>query len=79
MLQHLGTAAREARESRGRHQVQIAAEIGVDQATIRNFEHGKHWPRNPDAMIGAYAQDLGIPVVDLWADALGRMRKATVK
>jgi transcriptional regulator with XRE-family HTH domain len=77
MLPYLGAAARDARKSRGRHQGHIAAEIGVDQGTIRRFEQGKHWPRDPDAMIAAYARDLEIDPRDLWEEATRRWRKAT--
>lgn len=78
MLTHLGAAARDARMQKGRHQVQVAAEIGVDQGTIRNFEYGKHWPRDPDAMVAAYARDLDIHPVEIWEEALKRW-KATAK
>lgn len=72
MLTYLGAAARDARIRGRRLQVHIAAELGVDQGTIRKFEQGKHWPRNPDAMVAAYARDLDIDPLDIWKDALKR-------
>lgn len=76
MLGYLGAVARDARVARGRHQVQIAAEIGVDQGTVRRFEQGKHWPRDPDAMVAAYARDLEIDARDIWGAAVERWRGA---
>lgn len=74
ILPYLGAAARDARTERGRHQVQIAAEIGVDQGTVRRFEQGEHWPRNPDAMVAAYARDLDLDPTVFWEEALRRWR-----
>lgn len=73
MLYWLAEAAREARKAAGRKQVHIAASTrtGVDQSTITRFEkrHGG-WPRNPDATIQAYADDLDVSPRDLWRKAL---------
>src|SRR4051812_21257163 len=74
MLPFLAAAARDARQERDRLQVHIAAELRVNEATINRFEKGKHWPRNPDRMIGAYAKDLGINAREIWEDALERWR-----
>lgn len=75
MLPHLGAAAREARVKAGRLQVHIAAELGAKtDATVRRFEQGLHWPRDPDAMVNAYARDLDIDAREIWAAALKRWR-----
>lgn len=73
MLPYLGAAARDARIKAGRLQIHIAVELGAKtDATVRPFEQGKHWPRDPDAMVSAYARDLGIDPIDIWKDALKR-------
>lgn len=75
MLAHLAEAARAAREAKGRLQVHIAASVGVNQVTILRFEQGKTWPRNPDRIIAAYADDLDIDPREIWDDALTRWRR----
>jgi hypothetical protein len=77
ILQHLGAAARDARVAGGRLQVHVAAQLSVDQGTIRKFEQGKHWPRDPDAMVAAYARDLDMDPRDIWDEALRRWRLET--
>ena len=46
-LPGVGRACRQARGERGIHQVQIAAAIRVNQATIPRFGEGTVWPRRP--------------------------------
>lgn len=70
LLPYLGAACKAARERHGRLQVHIAVELEVDQATVRRFERGQHWPRDPDAMVNAYARDLDISPVELWRAAV---------
>src|SRR5262245_19739495 len=65
-LPWVGRACRQAREDRGIHQVQIAAAIRVNQATIARFEDGTAWPRRPEAVLMAYANELGVDVRMLW-------------
>jgi transcriptional regulator with XRE-family HTH domain len=70
MLPWIGAAARAAREARDRKQVHIAATLGVDQGTIGRFEGGRAWPRDPDKVLGAYAEDLEIDALEIWETAL---------
>jgi transcriptional regulator with XRE-family HTH domain len=65
-LPWVGRACRQAREERGLHQVQIAAAIRVNQATIARFEEGTAWPRRPEEVLMAYAKELGMDVRMLW-------------
>lgn len=74
MLYWLGRAARDAREQKGRLQVHVAASLGVNQDTVSRFEHGRTWPRDPDLMIAAYAEDLDIDPRDIWDAALACWR-----
>jgi transcriptional regulator with XRE-family HTH domain len=57
---------RQAREEQGVHQVQIAAALKVNQATIARFEDGTAWPRRPEELLMAYASELGMDVRVLW-------------
>jgi transcriptional regulator with XRE-family HTH domain len=65
-LPWVGRACRQAREEKGVHQVQIAAKIKVNQATIARFEDGTAWPRRPEEVLMAYASELGMDVRLLW-------------
>ena len=65
-LPWIGRACRQAREERGVHQVQIAAAIKVNQATIARFEDGSAWPRRPEEVLMAYANELGMDVRVMW-------------
>ena len=47
-------------------QVQIAAAMRVNQATIARFEDGTAWPRRPEDVLTAYAGELGMDVRVLW-------------
>jgi hypothetical protein len=51
-------------------QVQIAAAIKVNQATIARFEDGAAWPRRPEEVLMAYASELGVDVRTLWLHGL---------
>lgn len=76
MLRFLAGAAKTAREAAGRKQVHIAAEADKDQSAIYRFEKADGWPRNPDEIIRAYAADLEIEAIELWARALELWREA---
>jgi transcriptional regulator with XRE-family HTH domain len=65
-LPWIGRACRQAREERGVHQVEIAAAIKVNQATIVRFEDGSAWPRRPEEVLMAYADELEMDVRVLW-------------
>jgi transcriptional regulator with XRE-family HTH domain len=65
-LRWIGRACRQAREEHGVMQVQIAAAMRVNQATIARFEDGTAWPRRPEDVLLAYASELGMDVRVLW-------------
>jgi transcriptional regulator with XRE-family HTH domain len=69
-LPWIGRACRRAREERGIHQVEIAAALKVNHATIARFEDGTAWPRRPEELLMAYANELGIDVRVLWLHGL---------
>jgi transcriptional regulator with XRE-family HTH domain len=69
LLPWLGRACRRAREEKGVLQVQIAASVRVNQATIARFEDGSAWPRRPEEVLLAYANELGMDVRVLWLHA----------
>lgn len=75
MLHWLALSCAQARTRKGRKQVHIAAEISVHQSTIDRFEDAASWPRNPDEIVGAYARDLDMHPVDLWASAIQLWRE----
>jgi predicted transcriptional regulator len=68
-LPWLGRACRQAREERNVVQVKIAAAIEVNQATIARFEDGTAWPRRPEEVLMAYAEELEMDVRLLWLHA----------
>jgi transcriptional regulator with XRE-family HTH domain len=68
-LPWLGRACRQAREQKEVVQVQIAAALKVNQATIARFEDGTAWPRRPEEVLMAYASELKIDVRLLWLHA----------
>lgn len=70
MLPYLAAAAVELRTAADRKQVHVAASADLDQSTIWRFEQGQKWPRDADAVIAAYADDLGIAAGEIWARAL---------
>ena len=65
-LPWIGRACRHAREEKGLHQVEIAAALKVNQATVSRFEEGTAWPRRPEEVLMAYASELGMDVRVLW-------------
>jgi transcriptional regulator with XRE-family HTH domain len=69
-LPWIGRACRRAREERGIHQVEIAAALKVNQATVSRFEDGTAWPRRPEELLMAYADLLEIDVRVLWLHGL---------
>ena len=68
-LPWLGRACRDAREESNVVQVKIAAAIEVNQATIARFEDGAAWPRSPEVVLMAYADELNMDVRLLWLHA----------
>ena len=69
-LPWIGRACRRAREEREVHQVEIAAALKVNQATVSRFEDGTAWPRRPEEVLMAYASELRIDVRLLWLHGL---------
>lgn len=74
MLQHLGEAARRARETAGLRQIDIATTARVGHVTVSRFERGEAWPHRPDELVDAYAEELGVEAIDLWVAALEAWR-----
>jgi transcriptional regulator with XRE-family HTH domain len=65
-LPWIARACRQAREEKGVLQVQIAAAMRVNQATVARFEDGTAWPRRPEEVLMAYSSELGMDVRVLW-------------
>ena len=72
MIHWLAEVAREAREEAGVKHVMIAAALNMDQSSVSRFEKGEAWPRDADATIQAYGEELGIDPRVLWRRALER-------
>lgn len=75
MLYWLCTTCYEARIDANTKAVRVAASVkpaGVTDATIVRFERATAWPRNADAIISAYADELDMQPIELWARALAR-------
>lgn len=70
LLPHLANACREARLGAHARQLDIATRLGVSETTVGRFERGRHWPHRTDEIVAAYADELGLPVVEFWARAL---------
>lgn len=70
MVYWLARAAKELREAAGRKQVHVAASMSKDQSTVYRFEQGGTVPRELDLFIAAYADDLEIEPMQIWARAL---------
>jgi transcriptional regulator with XRE-family HTH domain len=70
-IEVLAETARTAREKAGLKQVRIAAALNVDQSTVYRFEQGR-WPRDPEAMIRAYAEETETAESELWREAVKR-------
>ena len=76
VLPWIAGVCRQARIAAGRRQVHIAAAADVDQSTVNRFELAQGWPRDVDAMIAAYAEDLAIPAIELWRRAIDAWQSA---
>lgn len=76
LLFHLAAAVREARETAKIKRSHVAAAADMDQSAVSRFESGSAWPRNPDRLIGAYAQVLNVTADALWGDAMRRWKHA---
>ena len=77
LLPHLARVAHEARETKGFKYAHIAGRVrkpdgtlGVSESTISRFERGSSWPQDPDAIVAAYGQVLGLSTCELWMRVL---------
>ena len=70
MLPQLAKAARCARKDAGATTAEVAHEANVDPTTVTRFELASAWPRDPDAMIAAYARAADRTPKEIWRDAL---------
>lgn len=57
MLQALARVCRERRRLREHSQATIAERAGVSRSAINEFERLRTWPRDPDRIVRAYADD----------------------
>jgi len=77
LLDHLGRACAEARESAQVDQYRIAASAGVSRSTIGKFEQRVvSAPRRLEQIVHAYAAECDVDAFDLWTDALHAWRAA---
>lgn len=67
MLPHIARACRRERLASEVSQSEVAAIAGVTRQTVGEFEAGRNWPRNPDRVVGAYAQACDGDAVQIWA------------
>jgi transcriptional regulator with XRE-family HTH domain len=72
MAARLGAVCRDAREAAGLRQIDIATTAGVHETTIGRFERGDRWAWNADAIVHAYAAELGVTERVLWQAAIDR-------
>jgi AcrR family transcriptional regulator len=66
MLPRLAEAAVFARRARNASVDDIASALNASPATVYRFERGDAWPRDPDAMIAAYAKVLRVEPEMIW-------------
>lgn len=70
ILPYLAKACREARLGAHVRQLDIATRLDVSETTVGRFERGRHWPHRTDEIVAAYADEIGLPAVELWTRAL---------
>lgn len=70
MLFWLGHVCSARRLAEQRTQGNVAAGLGIDSATIGRFERCQRWPRDVDALVAAYGDDLGLDARILWLAAV---------
>lgn len=74
MLQHLGRVARAARKQAQLRQIDIATTADVAHTSISRFELAESWPLDPDHVVAAYAEEIGVDPRDIWRAALDDWR-----
>lgn len=72
MLAALADELRGARQRAGVSTFEIAFFAGVDVSTVRRFERGRAWPRDPDQLVDAYARATRLAPHALWRAAIAR-------
>lgn len=70
VVPHLGHAARKRRLAADVKLIRVAYLLDRSEATLSRFERGEVQPADVDAVVLAYARELGINPLALWADAL---------
>jgi hypothetical protein len=76
MLPQLAKAARCARKEAGATTEQIAHDAQIDPSPVHRFERAGAWPRDPDALIPAYARRARRRPEEIWREALDRWNGA---
>jgi lambda repressor-like predicted transcriptional regulator len=78
LLVWLGRTARQLRQgAKPRPKMtELAARAGVDNSTLRRFELGRGWPRNPGRIVATYAEALDMSPIEFWEEAVGRWRSS---
>lgn len=72
----LGRAARDLRERHGVTLLDVATRAGVSESVVSRFEQGTGWRRRTDAIVAAYARELGVTPQDVWSAALESWRRS---
>jgi hypothetical protein len=76
LLPYISAVCKETRKESGARVTGVADAAGYDSATtINRFERSVAWPRDPDAVVGAYAKGAKVSPFDLWDEAIRRARK----
>lgn len=70
----LAVAAGELREAKSRKMVHVASQLSKSESSLSRFERHLVNPRNLDATVAAYARDLEMRPIDIWARALDLWR-----
>lgn len=76
LLPHLGRAARDHRRRAKLKLVRVAYSLNKAEATMSRFERGEVQPNDLDRVVAAYAREVGVEPIDIWADAMERWRRA---
>jgi hypothetical protein len=76
ILEHIGQVVRERRQAEHVKLVRVGAALDKSEGSLSRFESGQVWAEL-DAVVTAYANELGVEPVELWAEAVERWRKAS--
>lgn len=75
-MEHIGQVVRERRQAEHVKLVRVGAALDKSEGSLSRFESGQVWAEL-DAVVTAYANELGVEPVELWAEAVERWRKAS--